>query len=384
MPEIMKAEMESVAGSPAGSLMSVSSATTPGTPGSGHYRLNSVSTSTGYELSSSDSFDSDTENNNMFGHLTTSFTSMISNQEKRFKAEPADIETTPKKKRYTKSRVRNRSPSLVQKLKKTRRSKANDRERARMHNLNDALESLRKILPNSGDENKLTKIETLRFAYNYIFALRETLNVLDRGETIDESLFSSQMSAALKMPSACQTLSNLHQQQQLQKQHIHHQQPAQLSPVGQQQQLSPVSIQHHHQQLSPVSSHQQLSPVMHHSQQYSNGIVLPQNQNNAAVVKMEPVTSQQCRNMSSANDNIYQNPCFTTGTTTMNQVQDFNVTVAQSQNYILSSSVPGYTQFSSPAPWAGAPRATNVFTFDHPHSPAGFSDTSEGYTFELV
>ncbi|XP_060569446.1 uncharacterized protein LOC132727874 [Ruditapes philippinarum] len=384
----MKAEMESVAGSPAGSLMSVSSATTPGTPGSGHYRLNSVSASNGYELSSSDSFDSDMENNNMFGHLATSLTTMISNEAKRFKAEPTDIETTPKKKRYTKSRVRNRSPSLVQKLKKTRRSKANDRERARMHNLNDALESLRKILPNSGDENKLTKIETLRFAYNYIFALRETLNVLDRGETIDETLFSSQMSAALKMPSACQTLSNLHQQQQqLQKQqHIHHhQQPAQLSPVGQQQQqLSPVNMQHH-QQLSPVSSHQQLSPVMHHSQQYSNGIVLPQSQNNATVVKMEPVTSQQCRNMSSANENIYQNPCFTTGTTTMNQVQDFHVTVAQSQNYLLSSSsVPCYSQFSSPVPWVGAPRATNVFTFDHPHSPAGFSDTSEGYTFELV
>ncbi|XP_045210982.2 uncharacterized protein LOC123562411 [Mercenaria mercenaria] len=364
--------------------MSVSSATTPGTPGSGHYRLNSVSASTGCEFSSSDSFDSDMENNNMFGHLATSLSSMISNETKRFKSEPAEIETTPKKKRYTKSRVRNRSPSLVQKLKKTRRSKANDRERARMHNLNDALESLRKILPNSGDENKLTKIETLRFAYNYIFALRETLNVLDRGETIDvnDTLFSAQMSAALKMPSACQTLSNIHQQQQLQKQQLqHHQQPAQLSPVDQHSQLSPVNHhQHHHQQMSPVSCHQQLSPVTRHPQQYTNGIVLPQ----TTVVKMEPVTSQQCRNISSANENIYQNPCFTTGTTTMNQVPDFSVTVAQSHNYVLSSSVPCYSQYSSPAPWAGAPRATNVFTFDHPHSPAGFSDTSDGYTFELV
>lgn len=378
----MKVEMESVAGSPAGSLMSVSSATTPGTPGSGHYRINSVSASTVCDFSSSESFDSDMENNNMFGH---SVSSMNSSSSVYVKSEPTEIETTPKKKRYTKSRVRNRDPSLVQKLKKTRRVKANDRERARMHNLNDALESLRKILPNSGEENKLTKIETLRFAYNYIFALRETLNVLDRGESIDvnDSLFSAQMSAAMKIPSACQTLTNIHRQQQLQKQqHVQrHQQSEQLSPLSQQPQLSPVT---HHQQMSPSTCHQQLSPANHHPQQYTTGIVLPQTSQTSSAVKIEPVTSQHCHSMSSGNENIFQDPCFTTGSTTINQVPDFSVTVAQSQNYVLSSAIPCYSQYSNPSPWVGVPRATNVFTFDHPHSPAGFSDTSEGYTFELM
>ncbi|XP_013402653.1 neurogenin-1 [Lingula anatina] len=86
-----------------------------------------------------------------------------------------------KKKRYTKSRIRARSPAMIQKLKKTRRVKANDRERNRMHNLNDALESLRKILPSPG-EAKLTKIETLRFAHNYIWAMTQTIKMCDLQE----------------------------------------------------------------------------------------------------------------------------------------------------------------------------------------------------------
>uniref|UniRef100_A0A8D3APE5 Neurogenin 3 n=1 Tax=Scophthalmus maximus TaxID=52904 RepID=A0A8D3APE5_SCOMX len=56
-----------------------------------------------------------------------------------------------------------------------RRVKANDRERHRMHNLNSALDALRSILPALPDDAKLTKIETLRFAHNYIWALTETL-----------------------------------------------------------------------------------------------------------------------------------------------------------------------------------------------------------------
>jgi hypothetical protein len=267
-----------------------------------------------------------------------------------------------------------------------------------MHNLNDALDSLRKILPNSGDENKLTKIETLRFAYNYIFALRETLNVLDRGDPIDvnETLFSAQMSAAMKMPSACQTLSNLHQQQ-LQKYqpqqnnqiHHHQQQQQQLSPVNVQPQLSPVS---HQSQLSPVGHQQQTtSPVDHHrhlpqqqQQQFATRVPLPHEHQLPASVKLEPLTSQHCRNLSSANEHVFQDQCFSTGTTTINQVSNFSVAVAQNQNYVLSPSVPCYTQYSSPVPWISGPRATHVFNFDHPHSPAGFSDTSDGYTFELM
>uniref|UniRef100_A0A667YKC3 Neurogenin 3 n=1 Tax=Myripristis murdjan TaxID=586833 RepID=A0A667YKC3_9TELE len=61
-----------------------------------------------------------------------------------------------------------------------RRMKANDRERHRMHNLNSALDALRSILPALPDDAKLTKIETLRFAHNYIWALTETLRMSEQ------------------------------------------------------------------------------------------------------------------------------------------------------------------------------------------------------------
>lgn len=63
-----------------------------------------------------------------------------------------------------------------------RRMKANDRERHRMHNLNSALDALRGILPVLPEDTKLTKIETLRFAHNYIWALTETLRMADQQE----------------------------------------------------------------------------------------------------------------------------------------------------------------------------------------------------------
>lgn len=71
--------------------------------------------------------------------------------------------------------TRTRSPTQVMRIKKNRRMKANDRERNRMHTLNEALERLRLVLPMFPEETKLTKIETLRFAHNYIFALEQVL-----------------------------------------------------------------------------------------------------------------------------------------------------------------------------------------------------------------
>lgn len=53
--------------------------------------------------------------------------------------------------------------------------KANARERNRMHGLNDALESLRKVVPCYSKTQKLSKIETLRLAKNYIWTLSEVL-----------------------------------------------------------------------------------------------------------------------------------------------------------------------------------------------------------------
>ncbi|XP_038254778.1 neurogenin-2 [Dermochelys coriacea] len=72
-----------------------------------------------------------------------------------------------------------KTAETVQRIKKSRRLKANNRERNRMHNLNAALDALRQVLPTFPEDAKLTKIETLRFAHNYIWALSETLRLAD-------------------------------------------------------------------------------------------------------------------------------------------------------------------------------------------------------------
>jgi len=91
-------------------------------------------------------------------------------------------------KRTRKPRRRNVSPEMLIRVKRTRRLKANDRERNRMHNLNSALDHLRCSLPTFPDDAKLTKIETLRFAHNYIWTLTETLRLLD----VQERLLTAQ------------------------------------------------------------------------------------------------------------------------------------------------------------------------------------------------
>lgn len=48
------------------------------------------------------------------------------------------------------------------------RKKANIRERRRMHNLNEAFNSLRKVLPTFTYEKRLSRIETLRLAIVYV------------------------------------------------------------------------------------------------------------------------------------------------------------------------------------------------------------------------
>lgn len=60
-------------------------------------------------------------------------------------------------------------------VKRLRRVKANDRERNRMHNLNEALDRLRKHLPCGKEDGKMTKIETLKSAQEYIQALSRLL-----------------------------------------------------------------------------------------------------------------------------------------------------------------------------------------------------------------
>ena len=86
------------------------------------------------------------------------------------------------RRRSSRARVASRgakTAETAQRIKKTRRLKANNRERNRMHNLNAALDALREVLPTFPEDAKLTKIETLRFAHNYIWALTETLRLAD-------------------------------------------------------------------------------------------------------------------------------------------------------------------------------------------------------------
>ena len=62
-------------------------------------------------------------------------------------------------------------------ISKTRRIKATNRERYRKQELNNDLDSLRKILPQTGDR-KLTKIETFKMAYNDIWAFSKNLELV--------------------------------------------------------------------------------------------------------------------------------------------------------------------------------------------------------------
>ncbi|KAF2885811.1 hypothetical protein ILUMI_20353 [Ignelater luminosus] len=87
------------------------------------------------------------------------------------------------KRRYATGRnrvSRAKSPTQIQRIRRHRRMKANDRERNRMHILNEALDRLRCVLPTFPEDTKLTKIETLRFAYSYIWALSQTVNNVDK------------------------------------------------------------------------------------------------------------------------------------------------------------------------------------------------------------
>ncbi|XP_029463922.1 neurogenin-2 [Rhinatrema bivittatum] len=96
-----------------------------------------------------------------------------------------------------------KSGESVQRIKRSRRMKANNRERNRMHNLNSALDSLREVLPTFPEDAKLTKIETLRFAHNYIWALSETLRLAELpAELLPPGGLLQDAAAALLSPGA--------------------------------------------------------------------------------------------------------------------------------------------------------------------------------------
>lgn len=84
----------------------------------------------------------------------------------------------PKKKQMT--------PSRVARF-KVRRIKANGRERDRMKSLNEELEVLRETIPCFSFSQKLSKIETLRLAKNYIEALTQ---MISHDQILDNTQFA--------------------------------------------------------------------------------------------------------------------------------------------------------------------------------------------------
>lgn len=72
---------------------------------------------------------------------------------------------------------RRRTYGTSSKERSLRRLESNERERQRMHKLNNAFQALREAIPHVKTDKKLSKIETLTLAKNYIKAL--TSIVLD-------------------------------------------------------------------------------------------------------------------------------------------------------------------------------------------------------------
>lgn len=70
---------------------------------------------------------------------------------------------------------RRRRQGLSARERNLRRLESNERERMRMHSLNDAFEQLREVIPHVKMERKLSKIETLTLAKNYIMALTNVI-----------------------------------------------------------------------------------------------------------------------------------------------------------------------------------------------------------------
>ncbi|XP_069124925.1 basic helix-loop-helix transcription factor amos-like [Argopecten irradians] len=81
---------------------------------------------------------------------------------------------SPRKVSSASSRRRNSLAPGREVLRK-RRLAANARERRRMESLNVAFDKLRDVVPSIGDDQKLSKYETLQMAQSYINALKDLL-----------------------------------------------------------------------------------------------------------------------------------------------------------------------------------------------------------------
>ncbi|KFM73980.1 Protein dimmed, partial [Stegodyphus mimosarum] len=82
---------------------------------------------------------------------------------------------------------RRRRSTLSARERNLRRLESNERERMRMHSLNDAFQALREVIPHVAMQKKLSKIETLTLAKHYIMALTNVICQM-RGEDLPYQL----------------------------------------------------------------------------------------------------------------------------------------------------------------------------------------------------
>ncbi|KAL5279394.1 BHLHA15 family protein [Megaselia abdita] len=141
------------------------------------------------------------------------------------------------------SNGRRKKGVLSAKDRNLRRLESNERERMRMHSLNDAFQSLREVIPHIKKERRLSKIETLTLAKNYITALTDVITKKKN----DESSTTNNLSLT-EIPA---------NQQQLQPQNP----PQEQLQQQQQQQQHHLQEQHHQQQ--------QQEHLNHHIQQHT-------------------------------------------------------------------------------------------------------------------
>lgn len=67
-----------------------------------------------------------------------------------------------------------------------RRLRANDRERRRIQSINGAMEALRRVIPNTQNDRKVTKLQLLKLAQNYIRHLSEILTTNNNMSTMEQ------------------------------------------------------------------------------------------------------------------------------------------------------------------------------------------------------
>nr|XP_031532605.1 class A basic helix-loop-helix protein 15 [Vicugna pacos] len=99
------------------------------------------------------------------------------NRPPRRRVPPQDAEAAPGERRPDRLQgPGGRRESSVQ-----RRLESNERERQRMHKLNNAFQALREVIPHVRADKKLSKIETLTLAKNYIKSLTATILTMSSG-----------------------------------------------------------------------------------------------------------------------------------------------------------------------------------------------------------